>query len=196
MSEGGRVSVREAAAADGWTDERMGDRPVVTFGVVGLCGVALGTLQLMFRFLKCPGCAKGFLFTLANAWWDSEPCRNRPSFITVEHRQVDLLVAKQAQAVEASKVLAGQSSMTDAGKRRCIADEDSLYSWDEGEFISEQLTLKALKASEESASSPGPIPESATDRKHRDLCTLPKRFDFRPVVENFHHNGEYKKDKL
>eukprot|EP00435_Cladocopium_sp_Y103_P049213 s1348_g14.t1 len=72
-------------------------------------------------------------------------------------------MAKKVQAVEASKALAGQSSsMTDAAKRRCTTEE-SLQSWDEGEFISEQLTLEALKASEEAAESPGNIPTSVQE---------------------------------
>eukprot|EP00435_Cladocopium_sp_Y103_P050581 s1758_g15.t1 len=75
---------------------------------------------------------------------------SKPSFTAAEQRQLDLLMAKKPHAVEASTGLAGQScSMIDAAKRRCAAtDEDSLHSWDEEEFISEQLTLEALKASD------------------------------------------------
>eukprot|EP00435_Cladocopium_sp_Y103_P044788 s2949_g12.t1 len=98
---------------------------------------------------------------------------SKPSFIAAEQRQLDLLMAKKAQAVEASKALAGQASwMTDAAKRRCTTDEESLQSWDEGEFISEQLTLEALKASEEAAESPGNIPTSVQEPKHLDLSEI------------------------
>eukprot|EP00435_Cladocopium_sp_Y103_P022983 s4341_g5.t1 len=123
---------------------------------------------------------------------------SKPSFTAAEQRQLDLLMAKKAQAVEASKALAGQSSsMTDAAKRRCTADEDSLHSWDEGEFISEQLTLEALKASEESAGSPGNIPESTEEPKHRDpSAPCPKGLTFDQWSKTLITMTKYKKDKF
>eukprot|EP00435_Cladocopium_sp_Y103_P067410 s840_g30.t1 len=72
----------------------------------------------------------------------------KPSFIAAEERQLDLLLAKKAQAVEASKSLAGQSSsMTDGAKRRCTADEDSLHSWDEGEFYLRTANFRGVEGS-------------------------------------------------
>eukprot|EP00435_Cladocopium_sp_Y103_P074249 s4_g47.t1 len=71
---------------------------------------------------------------------------SKPSFTAAEQRQLDLLMAKKAPAVEVS-----------------AADEESLQSWDEGEFISEQLTLEALKASKEAAGSSGNSPSSVTE---------------------------------
>eukprot|EP00435_Cladocopium_sp_Y103_P072994 s47_g42.t1 len=123
---------------------------------------------------------------------------SKPSFTAAERRQLDLLMAKKAQAVEASKALAGQSSsMTDAAKRRCITDEESLQSWDEGKFISEQLTLEALKASEEAAESSGNIPASVQEPKHLDLSVpCPKGLTFEQWSKTLATMTKYKKEKI
>eukprot|EP00435_Cladocopium_sp_Y103_P005184 s3625_g1.t1 len=124
---------------------------------------------------------------------------SKPTFTAAEQRQLDLLMAKKAQALEASKALASQSSsMTDAAKRRCTADEESLQSWDEGEVISQQLTLETMKAAEELASSPGNIPVSAKgEPTHLDLSVpCPKGLTFGQWSKTLITIEKYKKEKL
>eukprot|EP00435_Cladocopium_sp_Y103_P074901 s737_g52.t1 len=122
---------------------------------------------------------------------------SKPSFTAAEQRQLDLLMAKKAQAVEASKGLAGQSSsMTDAAE----AEYDRLEARDRLRIMDEiemDEGNPASKACEESAGSPAPIPESAKDPKHRDPSVpCPKGLTFDQWSKTLNTMTKYKKDKL
>eukprot|EP00435_Cladocopium_sp_Y103_P004353 s923_g1.t1 len=69
------------------------------------------------------------------------------SFTAAEQRQLDLLLAKREQAKKSSGA-AAKSGMTDASKRRCISEDDDPSSFDEGEWISEQITAMQAGATD------------------------------------------------
>eukprot|EP00435_Cladocopium_sp_Y103_P061349 s1396_g23.t1 len=110
-----------------------------------------------------------------------------PSFTAAEQRQLDLLLAKREQAKKSAGA-AAKSSMTDASKRRRTSEDDDPSSFDEGEWISEQIT--AMQA--------GEIAKGEVMVPHHldEMIPTPKGLSFEDWCETLVTMPKYKKEKI
>eukprot|EP00435_Cladocopium_sp_Y103_P065699 s60_g27.t1 len=109
------------------------------------------------------------------------------SFTAAEQRQLDLLLAKREQA---KKILgaAAKSSMTDASKRRCTSEDDDPSSFDEGEWISEQITAMQAGAMDKG--------EVMIPHHLDEAIPAPKGLSFEDWSKTLVTMPKYEKDKL
>eukprot|EP00435_Cladocopium_sp_Y103_P063934 s470_g25.t1 len=108
-------------------------------------------------------------------------------FTAAEQRQLDLLLAKREQAKKSSGA-AAKSSMTDASKRRCASEDDDPSSFDEGEWILEQITAMQAGAMDKG--------EVMVPLYLDEMIPTPKGLSFEDWCKTLVTMPKYKKEKI